>query len=412
MSIGKVLSSVYNAMGRVFSGTSGQRSSHIGQVVSKILVVSGAGGNTANTAILKFINAGYKVIALTGSKGKEHLNDSVLQYLRVERSLLHDLQYLSRAVRQGMDQLGAKYCDQLVGLNLIGGSIAPSEDELRRMNLVIPMNFFNAISSVGRDLSGKTSLVQISSVAATINGDKSCHYARLKKEADELLLEISLNGDGRSVALRPGIVLPEASMDGVVNMGHDYSPEQFANWPIIPIVGSGNQLQQPISEQCLYQAALNSVESVDSEGIIIDAVGSTIMTQKQLFTFFNPKARCFLHIPIELAMEIAQRCPLGRLAPYSVRMFATLDADKTKNQAINSEPFIKLLEKVPKSIHEIYSYNQLVGRESPLPKHIKMIYNYTKSLDVVGQLQFFGKMINHGSRATISTVKVEDKMVS
>lgn len=378
---------------------------------SKIAVISGAGGQTAKTPILKLREAGYQVIALTGSKGNEKYNSESLQFVRVDRSKLSDREYVVAAIRNALELLNVSTCDKIVGINLIGSSIAPSKEDLISVNFDIPMVFFESVSEVGQDISGGTSLLQISSIAATINGTSGCTYASLKKKTDEHLLGLPLVG-GRAVALRPGIVLPNPTLDGRVNMGHDYSPEQFCNWKVLPVIGSGNQIQQPVGEECLYQAGINALESDETKGIIVNAVGPSIMTQKQLFAFFNPKANYFMHLSPDLVLELAEKVPLGRLAPYSVKMFAALDEDKNKNTPIESEEFNRLFEDSPKGIFEIYDPSKVVvGRKAPIAKHCSMIGQYVFSNNPLHSIQFIGKLGRHFvTKTEMSKVQVEDRL--
>lgn len=379
---------------------------------SKIAIISGAGGQTAQTPILKLREAGYKVIALTGSEGKEKHNSEFIQYVKIDRNQLDNRDYVVGVVKHGLDQLNVTTCTKFVGVNLIGGSIAPSVKELTRMNFDIPMVFFESVSQLGRDVAGSTSLLQISSIAATINGDSDCTYAGLKKKTDEFLLGLSLPG-GRAVALRPGIILPNPTIDGRVNMGHDYSPEQFCNWKFLPIIGSGKQIQQPVSEECLYLAGINALESDEMDGIIVNAVGPSTMTQKQLFAFFNSKAKYFMHIPPHLAMELANNVPLGRLAPYSAKMFAVLDEDESRNIPIAAEGFNCLLNGTPKAIHEVYDPKKvIVGRKAPIGKHCSMIGRYVLTTNPLSSIQFIGNLGRHFSSTTISKICEEDRLHS
>lgn len=379
---------------------------------SKIAVISGAGGKTAQTPILKLREEGYKIIALTGSEGNEKHNSEFVQYVKIDRNQLDSRDYVVGSVKYGLDKLNISTCEKIVGVNLIGGSIAPSVKELSRMNFDIPMVFFESVSQVGGDVAGCTSLLQISSIAATINGDSDCTYAGLKKKTDEYLLGLSLQG-GRAIVLRPGIILPNPTLDGRVNMGHDYSPEQFCNWKFLPIIGSGKQVQQPVGEECLYLAGINALESDEMEGIIVNAVGPSTMTQKQLFAFFNPRAKYFVHIPKELAMELANNVPLGRLAPYSAKMFAVLDEDESKNIPIEANDFNRLLNGTPKAIHEVYDPNKtIVGRKAPIAKHCSMIGQYILTTNPLSSVKFIGNLGRHFSSATLSKVTEEDRLRS
>ena len=339
----------------------------------KVMVISGAGGMTARTPIMKFMQEGYIVMGLTSNKEMLKLNQPGIHYILVDRNKISSPEYIQKVVEKGFADLGMTTISEVVALNLIGGAVAPKGSTLKKLNRDLPIAFFEGVKQVAEDRADKVSLIHISSLAATINGDNpQCEYAQIKKEVDETILQMRVK-QGNILILRPGIILPDATPEGRVDMGHDYSPEQFANMPIVPILGSGNQIQQPVHEQCLYEAAVNGAKSDESLVKIVDAVGADVLTQKEMFIQFCSKGNLvFVHIPYEVAEPIADHFPLGRIAPYSIQLFKTLDSNPEKNRPIDRQEFEKILGRKPKGFYEVYN-QPVVGGKAPIVKHVSII---------------------------------------
>jgi nucleoside-diphosphate-sugar epimerase len=333
----------------------------------KVAVISGAGGATARTPTFKFLEEGYKVVGLTSNPEMQKHNSSEIQYVLTDRTNIQKPAAVKEKIMEGMEQLGVSDCTHLVGLNLIGGSVAPKGSTLMKLNLETPMAFMSAIKATGEDTAAKTSFVHISSIAATVNGQAGkCDYATIKREADQAICALS-DDHINALILRPGIILPEADLHGRVNMGHDYSPEQMAKMFLIPVVGSGDQILYYISEECLYEAMVKGVEVSNPNARIVDA--GVPIQQKRILTYFNENGVAMIHIPYGLAKIIAEHFPLGRMAPYSVRMLETLDHEK-ENNPVCGNALKEILGREPRRIESLYSQGQLVGRKSPVFKHI------------------------------------------
>ncbi|MBI2742726.1 MAG: hypothetical protein HYX48_02275 [Chlamydiales bacterium] len=339
----------------------------------KLAVVSGAGATTARTPILKLMERGYNVVALTSNK--ENLSASVpgLEFVLVERNKMEDPDHFAKATQEGMKKLGVEKVSQCTALNLIGGAVAPKGSTLKKLNQDIPVAFFKGVKNIAERAAERLSLVHISSIAATVNGMGSdCEYARLKHETDERIL-LKKPEKGSVTVLRPGLVLPDPTPCGRVDMGHAYSPDQFWASRVVPVLGSGNQFQQPVSEHCLYDAALNGAERDGDFAKIINAVGSDVVTQKELFTLVGRDGRRWvIHIPYKFARCIAEHFPMGRIAPYSVNAFEVLDQMSQESQLLCAKDFEELLGRKPKGMREIYGQT-LVGGPAPIAEHARLI---------------------------------------
>jgi NADP-dependent 3-hydroxy acid dehydrogenase YdfG len=347
----------------------------------KLVVISGAGAATANTPILMFLEKGYIVIALTSNEKKLELNNknSNLRYVYLDRKDTGNNEKIKEAIRKALKELSITFVSEVVGVNLIGGSVAPKGSTLNYLNYELPLSFMESVSEAATQTGSKCSLVNISSIAATINGTNGCDYAEIKDLTDREMLKMKTQ-KGNVIALRPGVICPEIDCNNIVNMGHDYSPEQFYNSLFIPVIGTGNQIQQPVSEQELYEAAINGVE-LENKSVIIDAVGSDAMTQKEMLGYFNQKKeKWVIHLPYELAEQVAIHYPWGRIAPYSVRLFKTLDKNQTVKMPIDGSQFNQFLRRKAKGFTEIYNKErEIIGRKNPIIRHTKFVIKETLS---------------------------------
>ncbi len=115
------------------------------------------------------------------------------------------------------------------------------------------------------------------------------------------------------------------------------------------------------------------INGLDFQGAAtINAVGQDVLSQKELFGYFNDgKFVFFVHIPFEAAESLSRFSPFGRFRPFAVEALKILDTDPEKNKPIKDDLFNKILGKEPRGIREFYNKEngKLVGRKSPLGKH-------------------------------------------
>jgi hypothetical protein len=343
-----------------------------------VVVIAGAGAKTARVPIAMMLSRGFNVIALTGQDMKEKADG--LHFKKIDRKKLTNPKYISASIREAMEEMGVATSCHIMGLNLIGTAIAPKGSTLMEVNHDIPLSFFEGLLEASEGKTDRVSLSQLSSITITINGDTDCPYIHSKKKIEESLFQ--LNPKGTVLSLRPGMICP--APDQQCDTTHDYSVEQLARLPIIPILGSGNQIMQPVSEDCLYTAMINGMLSDQVTREIINTVGSDTLTQKELFAYFAPKQNpIFVHIPANFGHVVAEHFPKGRIAPYAVGIFDELDKKPEKNLPVCGERFTELLGKKPIGMKELYKDATIVTRNAPIGEHIgEMVMSPKKALKV------------------------------
>ena len=152
---------------------------------------------------------------------------------------------------------------------------------------------------------------------------------------------------------------------------HDYAVERLARLPIIPVLESGQQIMQPVAEDCLYTALINALIADKIIREVVNAVGSDALTQKESFDYFAPQEKSnFIHVPADFAEIVARHFPKGRIAPYAIEIFRSLDTNPEKNLPICGERFTELLGKKPIGLRELYKEATLVTRPAPIGEHL------------------------------------------
>lgn len=370
--------------------------------LKKLAIISGASGTTSNTAIINFLKKGYEVIAIIPSDAKDSLikkiNHQAISNLRliiVEIDRIHLLQnnlrertkHFESVIRNALQSLNTRTWDRVVGLNLIGG--AAINVNLTKVNLDIPMSFFDSVIKLGNELTETVSFVQMSSITATINDDR-CEYAKIKRQVENEMLSRNLR-NGNVTAIRAGAIFIESLRSEIIDMGHDYSPDQFFNHKWIPIIGTGRQLQRFIGANCLYEAVVKAGESKKQKNKFLDAVSAENISQTEMLSHFNVnKSKVgFVSIPTKTAKELANQFSQGRFVTCAINMLEIQDESQEKNQKIPTTELESLLGRLPKKLEEIYPYRpinrleiseeewnkiygmEFIGRKAPFFRHFK-----------------------------------------
>ena len=145
----------------------------------KMAVVSGSGASTAPALMRQLREKGWEVVALTGREQHRAPTPGVAT-TRIDRAQIHSSEYVEDAVKGALETSAGKI-DHLAAINLVGGSYPIHGRTLREMNFEIPVAFYEAVQRVGKTSAKKTSLVNISSVAARINPE-SCDCSSIKRD--------------------------------------------------------------------------------------------------------------------------------------------------------------------------------------------------------------------------------------
>lgn len=339
----------------------------------KIAVISGAGAYSARPLIKNLMERNYQVVGLTSNKDNLKLNGPGIEFVHVSRDEVASPETIEKVTKEGMKKLGVTDCTQATLVNLVGGAVAPKGSTLEKVNRDIPLSFLEGATRAVENHADKVSIVQFSSIAATIQGDSGkCEYASIKNKTDKEILALQ-SGNKNVVIMRPGIILPNSTSQEIIDKDHDYNHRQFANSHFIPLLGSGDQVLPMVYDTCLNEAAINGAESDEVIAEIINAMSSDPMTQKELYARYNKKGIGFIHVPYNLAHTVAEQFPMGRLSPYAVKLLEVLDNDPVKAKLLCSRSFVKLLGREPKSIRDDES-TEIVASKAPIGRHISKIF--------------------------------------
>ena len=368
--------------------------------MKKLMVITGATGEMGPGFIVEALKNGFQVLACTRNPSK-YKETPYLKYVQTpEHKLAQPAHWESL-----LEEHAAKY-QEVALLNLLGASVPPKGKTYEDINLHPVTSAMEGMIHFRNRHGKRCSFQHLSSIAATIMGNDH-PYSRVRKLADEMLLEMAKESQMSFTSLRPGLIFNELRENHMIHMGHAYSPEQLASLPVHLVLGSGKQIQQPVFEKDLYEAMLNATE-MDHQ-IIVDAVGPDTITQKELFKFFADLAnKTFrpLHIPTGVAKAIAEYCPKGRFAPYAMQLFETLERPEI-NKPLSDRGFKQLVGRETMSLQDVYhnqGEEQIVLARPPVLEHaseifLKMIRDSKARNGIMGALwthraDLIGGMVN------------------
>jgi uncharacterized protein YbjT (DUF2867 family) len=142
-------------------------------------------------------------------------------------------------------------------------------------------------------------VIQISALGA--DDSALVDYHKTKKHADDYLKQSKLDW----FILKPSLVYGED--------GESYSFfKKLSNLPLIPLIGDGQQLIQPIHVEVLVETIMRSLETETNSQLELNIVGPQAMSYQQwMLSLRTKKSKArFLCIPFKLMMYFAQ---LGKL---------------------------------------------------------------------------------------------------
>jgi nucleoside-diphosphate-sugar epimerase len=240
-------------------------------------------------------------------------------------------------------------------VNTMGTGIEPKENFFEDINMISIRSALEALQT----LKIRKNIAHISSIAATyypLSEKSLSHFQWLgmvfslnKRRIERLLITPEIP----TTILRTGFVFNDVQKDGTIVSGYDYSPEQFTNWYLHPLVGSGKQSHQPVYMGDLVEGIFNGLESNQTQ--VVNAVGPETMTQAETIKFFVDLAnRPFkpIHMHGEMAAVIAKHFPKGMLTSHAVAILRYLDESPLK--PFSKEPFEELVGKPLTSMRQVY----------------------------------------------------------
>ncbi len=377
-------------------------------ISKKILVITGGMAQMGPGFTRKALDRGYEVVSCS-RKTPSIERQGPVKWVKIEGHEIENTLFWDNVL-----QTHCSEGDEVVIVNTIGAAVAPKRSSLENINEK-PVIAALAALKKQRDRTGqRVAMGHISSICATyFPKDKSLQtnfcsqsieYCSGRQRVDQALDQ----SDIPTTIVRPGFVFTDPRSGSIIDTGHAYSPEQFAAMPFQPIVGSGQQIQQPAHMDDVIDAVLNGLES--DENHLVNAVGPEVMTQKEMFKFFTDLAdKRFkpIHIPFDLAHTVAKHVPKGRVAPYSIGMFRHLELEEHKTP-LCKENFESLVGRPLTSMTDLYSNlerSTVVLPKPPVREHVKEICKIIWS-DPEARKDFTMMAAKYGLPMCIQAIKV------
>lgn len=221
--------------------------------------------------------------------------------------------------------------------------------------------------------------IQLSTVATMIIPESA--YGKTKEEANQILSDLDIKD---TLILDVGMALPsleEGENYYTLNTRHAFAPWQFSALPsplrFHPIVGSGEQLVQPVDESEITTAILNFSEGQHR----IAGVGRQAISSKDLMRFYaDLRSVSFrpIHIPYDVAFPLSKHFSEGYFTEDNTLALHKLEKQKF---LYDPKPFEDLLKARSKTLNEIYPQNNkpLLYYTPPLTDYflnsIKILYH-------------------------------------
>lgn len=228
-----------------------------------------------------------------------------------------------------------RLADVDVVINAIGVLRDTRSQPMDSLHARAPAALFNACK-----MAGVKKVIHVSALG--VGTDINTHYFRSKLVAEQALIAC---GDALDyLILRPSVVYGK---DGA-------SARMFrfqARLPVHTLPMGGVQMLQPVHINDIAEACVRWLDSA-SGSMIVDAVGADAVSMREMLDTYRQQMGHghALHIPVPAFMVklAAKAGDLLPMSPLSTENLAMLDAGSTAD----SEPFSKLLERRPLSVHE------------------------------------------------------------
>lgn len=214
----------------------------------KHIFVTGAGGFIGRNLIPDLIKQGYQVVAfdIIPLQG-------ILENCTLTRGNILDAQSI---------QAASKGCDAVIHLAGIMGSSDYQKNY--QIHVEGTQNLLKACKA-----NNVRRIIAYSSVAATKENPGS--YGATKKELEQLFLTADIN----ATILRPTMVL------GYKGKGLDTIVKQVQAYPLIPLLGSGKAMRQPIWVKDLTKLTISLLQQKKSYGKTYDVGGEESISFKE-----------------------------------------------------------------------------------------------------------------------------------
>ncbi|MDP4012989.1 MAG: NAD-dependent epimerase/dehydratase family protein [Candidatus Nanoarchaeia archaeon] len=270
------------------------------------ILITGAGGFIGRNLIPK-LKGKYDLLCLTRSK---HPHLEGIQYFEADLRYLYTFQ------------------ERLEGIDVVINLAANLWKENHTMyldNVVAVKNLIEACKK-----KGVKRFIQLSSNSAT--EDNITEYGKTKLEADKLVISSGLN----YTILKPTMVYGK---DG--GRGFTRILDHIKKYPIVPVVGHGKTLMQPVYVEDVVEAIIKVIENPISIKKSYNIAGPKAITMNELFDSISKtlgKKKPKLHIPLKVIYFLTNLMhPFNkkkRMSKEGIKTFykdANLDIQETIN---------------------------------------------------------------------------------
>lgn len=286
------------------------------------ILLTGASGFVGSNISIALINKGHKVKSISRSAGVDY---------RQMQTAEDWLPYLN-----GIDAV----------INSVGIIGENRTQKFKTIHECAPVSLFQACVQLGINR-----VLQISALGADEKSFSSYHLS--KKAADDYLRGSSLDW----FILRPSLIYGKGSRSADLLM-------KIARLPIIPIIGDGQQLLQPIHISDVVATVLQALSS-NKPNQTLDIVGTEVIPFSQWLTMMRQAQGLaktqLIHFPFSLIKQ------LTRIGRYINPVFQpeNLDMLQAGYQA-DVKPIIKFLGRTPRKVESDLFFEDINADRSVL----------------------------------------------
>lgn len=291
------------------------------------IILTGANGFIGNHIQQALLKSKHHVIACTHQQKNNSYDNTHIESINIDYM---DLQSIEACIPT------LKNVDVLI--NCVGIITESKNQTFHNLHYQAPAKLFKACEKAGVQR-----IIQISALGA--DETAIVPYQTSKKAADNILRKTTLDW----FILRPSLVYGTGGTSMTLF-------QQLSNLPIIPVIGNGEQMIQPVHISDLIATVIRCLDSDIKTQQTINVVGDQpINYQNWLIHLRNPskgKPR-FIKIPLAIIMKLSL---LGKLVnhpfftPDNLRMLQ-------QNNIANSSELTKFLGRRPLSINEGININ-------------------------------------------------------
>lgn len=252
------------------------------------ILLTGASGFVASHLLQALQRVGHSMFVCTHSKAVEP--SEALNIINVNFMHMHQVDDWLPHLK-GIDAV----------INSVGIIAENKKQTFAMLHLHAPANLFKAC-----EIMGVKRVIQISALGA--DDTAVVKYHRSKKAADDILRNSSLDW----FILRPSLIYGKG--------GKSFKFfQQLSNLPIIPLLGDGQQMLQPVHISDVVATVLRCLDSDVSSQQTIDVVSEQVISyQYWLISLRQKQSKAyFLQLPVSMVMRLSSLGKYFRLPLFN-----------------------------------------------------------------------------------------------